>query len=93
MFFPKRRKSIKINYLDMNVKLLDCTLRDGGYYNNWDFSHKLVNDYLLAMSKSGIKYIELGLDLKKQRFLRSNWYTTDSYINLEVPTNLELGND
>ena len=31
------------------IKLLDCTLRDGGYYNNWDFSKELVDDYLLAM--------------------------------------------
>ena len=77
----------------MNVKLLDCTLRDGGYYNNWDFSHKLVNDYLLAMSKTGIKYIELGFrSLKNKDFKGPNWYTTDSYIsNLEVPANLELG--
>ena len=30
------------------LTLLDCTLRDGGYYNNWDFSKDLVNDYLKA---------------------------------------------
>ena len=24
------------------TKLLDCTLRDGGYYNNWDFSKNLI---------------------------------------------------
>ena len=28
------------------MKILDCTLRDGGYYTNWDFDGKLVNDYL-----------------------------------------------
>ena len=28
------------------IKILDCTLRDGGYYNNWDFSKEIVNDYL-----------------------------------------------
>ena len=26
--------------------LLDCTLRDGGYYNNWDFSTDLIENYL-----------------------------------------------
>ena len=30
------------------LKILDCTLRDGGYYNNWDFSKDLIEDYLLA---------------------------------------------
>ena len=24
-------------------KILDCTLRDGGYYTNWDFKSQLVN--------------------------------------------------
>ena len=24
------------------IEVLDCTLRDGGYYNNWDFSLNLV---------------------------------------------------
>ena len=26
------------------INLLDCTLRDGGYYNNWDFSEKLISE-------------------------------------------------
>ena len=29
-----------------HIEILDCTLRDGGYHNNWDFSNDLVNDYL-----------------------------------------------
>ena len=32
-----------------NIKIIDCTLRDGGYYNNWDFSLNLINDYLKAL--------------------------------------------
>ena len=44
------------------INILDCTLRDGGYYNNWDFSKDLVNDYLKAISESGIKNIEIGFD-------------------------------
>ena len=31
------------------VKLLDCTLRDGGYYNNWFFEKELINEYLKVM--------------------------------------------
>ena len=26
------------------IEVLDCTLRDGGYYNNWDFKIELIND-------------------------------------------------
>ena len=48
------------------MKILDCTLRDGGYYNNWNFSTKLVNEYLNTMSGSGVDTVELGFRLKKK---------------------------
>ena len=28
------------------MQILDCTLRDGGYYNNWKFNIKDANKYL-----------------------------------------------
>ena len=31
------------------MKLLDCTLRDGGYYTNWDFDKELVKNYCKSM--------------------------------------------
>ena len=39
------------------LNLLDCTLRDGGYYNNWDFSPILINKYLSAVSKAGVDVV------------------------------------
>ena len=44
-----------------NIMLLDCTLRDGGYVNNWEFETAdaiKIRDYLY---ESGVRYIELGL--------------------------------
>jgi len=52
----------------MALKLLDCTLRDGGYYNNWDFPTSLIEEYLVAMDAVGIDYIELGF-----RSLNDRW--------------------
>ena len=46
--------------------LLDCTLRDGGYYNNWSFSQNIVNDYIDKISKSGVKIVELAFRFKKK---------------------------
>ena len=43
-----------------NIKLLDCTLRDGGYYTNWNFDDNVVDAYISAMNKLPIDYIELG---------------------------------
>ena len=75
-----------------NFEVLDCTLRDGGYYNNWDFSLDLVGDYLKSISSSGIKYIELGFrSFPSKSFRGSNWYTTENYINsLVIPKNLKI---
>ena len=42
------------------IKHLDCTLRDGGYYNNWDFSESFLNRYLEVASLVGVDFVELG---------------------------------
>jgi 4-hydroxy 2-oxovalerate aldolase len=42
------------------MKLLDCTLRDGGYYTNWDFSKETVKTYLESFNELPIDYLELG---------------------------------
>ena len=77
----------------MEYKILDCTLRDGGYYNNWEFTKKLNQDYLNAMSKSGIEFIELGFRSPKNSDDKGlNWHTTEKFVNsLKVPKNLTLG--
>ena len=28
------------------ISLLDCTLRDGGYYTNWNFNVEMVKDLI-----------------------------------------------
>lgn len=44
----------------MSIQLLDCTLRDGGYYSLWDFEATLVDQYSQIMAKLPIEYIEIG---------------------------------
>ena len=44
----------------LKTKILDCTIRDGGYLNNWDYDTILVRDLYSAVSKSGTDYIEIG---------------------------------
>ena len=41
-------------------KILDCTLRDGGYYTNWDFSPEVIDAYIQAMNQLPIDYLEIG---------------------------------
>ena len=42
------------------TNILDCTLRDGGYYTNWDFPEELVQEYCAAMEESCVDYVEVG---------------------------------
>ncbi len=42
------------------INLLDCTLRDGGYINNWYFGKKCIKEIALQSSNAGIEFVELG---------------------------------
>lgn len=42
------------------VKILDCTIRDGGLVNNWDFSVEFVQDLYNGLSEAGVEYMEIG---------------------------------
>ena len=42
------------------MNILDCTLRDGGYYTNWDFDKNLVRTYCKSMESLPIDYVEIG---------------------------------
>lgn len=75
------------------MKILDCTLRDGGYYNKWDFSEDLVTRYLDAVSKSGIEYIELGCrNFPQKTYYGPFAYTTERLISrLNLPAGPKYG--
>ncbi len=49
------------------MKLLDCTLRDGGYYTNWDFDKGFVDTYIKWLDKLPIDYIEIGYRSLEQK--------------------------
>ena len=50
------------------IKVLDCTIRDGGLINNHNFSLDFVREVYKAISASGVDYIELGYKNSKQLF-------------------------
>ena len=47
------------------VKILDCTLRDGGYYTNWDFKEDTVKSYLKSFDLLPIEYLEIVMVSRK----------------------------
>jgi 3-deoxy-D-manno-octulosonate cytidylyltransferase len=42
------------------LKLLDCTLRDGGYINDWNFTDFDIKYIINKLKQSGVDIIELG---------------------------------
>lgn len=60
----------------MDVKILDCTLRDGGYYTNWDFGRDLVGNYIETVNDLPIDYVEIGYrSPAKKEYMGEYFYT------------------
>lgn len=52
------------------ISLLDCTVRDGGYINNWHFGKKAIEAIHNKVVESGVEFYEVG-------FLRNCVYDED----------------
>ena len=52
------------------IKLLDCTLRDGGYINDWDFGIEMIGKTINNLEESNIDILELGF-LKDESYRRN----------------------
>ena len=60
------------------MKILDCTLRDGGYYTNWDFDKDLVKTYCKSMESLPIDYVEVGYrSIPLEGYLGEYFYCPD----------------
>ena len=42
------------------INLLDCTLRDGGYLNDWNFGHDNIINIFERLVSAGVDIIEVG---------------------------------
>ena len=56
-----------------NIALLDCTLRDGGYLNDWRFGKEAI----IAIEK---KLIDTGVDIIEIGFLKNEPYNFDRTV-------------
>jgi len=50
------------------IKVLDCTIRDGGLMNNHKFSLEFVRTVYKALSEAGVDYIEVGYKNSRELF-------------------------
>lgn len=67
------------------IKVLDCTIRDGGLINNHYFTDEFVRAVYKALSKSGIDYMEFGYRSSRELFPPEEFgawkYCDDEKIN------------
>jgi len=82
-----------INAISNKIKLLDCTLRDGGYYTDWDFNIPQVQEYIDNLAIGGIDVIELGFRFTpKKNYLGPFAYTSETLLTqLRLPKNVQFG--
>ena len=76
--------------MNKNAAILDCTLRDGGFINNWRFGKVCIADILSNLSLSKVDIIEIGYlreDAKKS--IHTTEYSKISQID-EIINNLNI---
>lgn len=57
--------------MSTKLKLLDCTLRDGGYVNEWEFGHDNIVTVFERLISSKVDIVEIG-------FLNENWEVNEN---------------
>ncbi len=52
------------------IKVIDCTVRDGGLMNKWQFDETFVREVYDALTEAGIDYMEIGYISSEKCFSR-----------------------
>ncbi|MDC7220704.1 MAG: aldolase catalytic domain-containing protein [Spirochaetales bacterium] len=71
------------------VKLIDCTIRDGGLMNNWEFSLEAVRSLYEANIRAGVDIMEMGYRVSPKVFNREDhgpWRFCDEAVLRQVVT-------
>lgn len=61
------------------ISILDCTIRDGGYINDWRFGKDAIQFILQKLGRSNIDYVEVG-------FIKDTNYDPDRAVFPNVST-------
>lgn len=70
------------------IHILDCTLRDGGYINNWQFGEEGIRFILSKLHEAGIDMIEAGFISAKEPTIEGrSLYTSFEQVNQLISPN------
>ena len=72
--------------------ILDCTLRDGGYYTNWNFESDMVKNLIKSLDLSSVDVIELGYKspVKGGKYRKCNDRFIWDILEHKLPVNSQL---
>ncbi|WP_123041700.1 aldolase catalytic domain-containing protein [Cohnella candidum] len=74
----------------LHCQIVDCTVRDGGLVNNWDFSVEFVQDLYESLNEAGVEYMEIGYK-NSPKLLKSDgsegpWrFLDDAFLRKVIP--------
>ena len=69
------------------IKILDCTLRDGGYVNNWNFGIDNIKNIVKELQNDYVDYIETGFLTDKKITKNQSLFNKIDEINSILPQN------
>ena len=69
--------------------MLDCTLRDGGYVNDWNFGEDNIRNIISLLNKSGIDFIETGFLTKDKSDFNKTLFNSFSDIKNIIPDHVD----
>lgn len=74
-----------------DIKILDCTLRDGGYVNDWKFGQSAIYSIILKLAEAGIDIIECGFLSQQKKTTKDSsiFYSTDEVNELLQHTKIK----
>ena len=70
----------------MSTQILDCTLRDGGYINDWRFGKKTIVSILEKLEKANIDIIECGFLTRMVKDEACSLFNDIAQIEKAAPT-------
>lgn len=74
-----------------NIKLLDCTLRDGGYINDWEFGQDALTSVFERLVSAHIDVVEVGFIDERRKFDNNRSIMPDTASVAKIFGNLDKG--
>lgn len=77
-----------------NIKILDCTLRDGGYINDWHFGKDAISSVICNLAKAKIDFIECGflkdIEYQSEKTVFSDISQLSNFLNNDAKYTLMI---